>query len=654
MRFQVNQKYYFLVSLAVLCLFYFGLEFFLNSYNMLAIDEFWFAHLIYHYKDALPYRDFAPYKTVLGYYLLLLPMLTSQGILQTLFFTKHAITLLNTFLFFSASWWLTRYFTRASILISLTLLFTSDIVLSYSTNIRVDLLGYWFCFFAFLFLLEYRFFLAGFLLGLGFITTQKAVWYIVATNIAFMSYLFIFAYHQKKFTVPSEAARVCEIKSPTLPNKLLGLLYYNLTLVFVMAAYIAIWSYIADWHTVMTSIFHEASVLYQLDWYNGARKLFWSAILQYNPLLIALWPLTLISLVVTFDHDKSYPYRLMAVMAGLVILLCLIPYKMIFPYYMQVTIPILLIVYTAFFSWLLCLFNPHQIINLLIPKKILWLFLIFYVSVITYVIVEFELSQIYLLICLLPLLLGILITYRTTLSEIAQLFRQLFFIIIIFTGGIYPLAQIYLKINKFHSDYQTAQINVINALLQDGSDYVAGIELIYNKTQPIPGMRQLVGPAIDYLTSPSANAKLRPFMLASLYQDPNATSASVITALKNADVKFYVNTYRMAALPANIKHYLSSQYEHCWGSIYLYAPQVTKHTNQVTLKFSGRYLIESLPFTQILFGGKKYAPLTVIPLKKGTYTSQATGDYRLKLLPDDVKSLLNQKFQREQLMKIVW
>jgi len=629
---RINQQRYFIYSLVALCLLYLGTEVFLNRYNMLAIDEFWFAHLIYHYQDALPYRDFAPYKTVLGYYLLLLPMLTSKGILSTLFFTKQIITLINTFIFFGSSWWLTRYFSRTAIIASLVLLMTSDIVLSYSTNIRVDLLGYWFCFFALLFLLEQRFFLAGLLLGLGFITTQKAVWYIFAADIALAAHWLVF----------------------TRNKKMIGcIVYCNIAIAGVIACYIAFWSWIADWNTVITSIFHEASVLYHLNWYDSARKLFWANIILFNPLLMALWPLSLISLFVTFNDDESYSYRLFAVITGFIILLCLIPYKMIFPYYMQVTLPILLILYAAFFTWLFTLFQANKTIKILIPRTMLWLLLIFYIGIMIYVLVEFKLPDIYLLICLIPLLLGTFITYHIKLGPgMNVLFRNLIFITMLFTGVIYPLSQIYLKMIKFHGDYQQAHINVINTLLQDGSDYVAGIELIYNKTQPIAGMRQLVGPAIDYLSSSSA--ELRPFMLASLYQDPNATSASVIAELKNADIKFYVNTYRIAALPANIRNYLQSQYEHFWGSIYLYAPGIAMGTNKVTLKFSGRYMIESPAMTQVIFNGKSYATKTILYIKKGTYLSSANHDYRLKLMPEEIKPLLNQNFQHEQLTKIVW
>ncbi len=622
---------HFVLILFILCTLYCMFELFLNRYNMLAIDEFWFAHLIYHYKNALPYRDFAPYKTVLGYYLLLPPMLSAQGVLQTLIFTKQCITILNTFILFGSSLWLTRFFSCTGVITSLILVMSSEIVLSYSTNIRVDLLGYWFCFFGLLFLLEQRFFFAGLLLGIGFITTQKAIWYIFASDIALILLFTIFSRNRKMIW---------------------NMAIYNITIAITVAFYIAFWSRIADLHTVMNSIFHEASVLYQLDWYNNARKIFWTDILLGNPLVFALWPITLISILVTFDKDEWYQHRVFVVIVAAVILLCLIPYKMIFPYYMQVTIPILLMLYAAFFTWLYQLFNFQYSIQLIVPSYALWALCMLYLSLIIYIIVELALPTAYLFICIIPLLLFTTITNRNKLKQsLTMFFFNLIFITVIFTGGIYPLSLFYIKTVKFSGDYQQAHIHVINALLQDGSDYVAGIELIYNKTQRIAGLRQLVGPAIDYLANPSA--KLRPFMLASLYQDPHATSNSVIATLKNASVKFYVNTYRTAALPRNIKNYLHSHYAHLWGSIYLYAPVVLEGAKTVSLKFSGQYLLETSQSTPILLDGKSYPARSVLYLKKGEHLSSAHTAYRLKLVPESVL-FLNPLFQREQLRKIVW
>ncbi len=592
---QTHQTRSFIYCLAAICLSYLVFELFYNAYAMLAIDEFWFAHIIYHYKNALPYRDFSPYKTVLGYYLLLLPMLSSYGVMATMIFTKNVIAVLNAIILFAASWRLTRFFPRHAVLTSLCMLLLSDIMLSCSTNIRVDLLGYWFCLFSFLFLLENRCWLAGLLLGLGFITTQKAIWYVFASDCALM---------------------VCWLTTTRDWKSFTNIVKFNIAIAAVVSVYIAFWSWISDWHTVVNNVFYDATVLYQLDWYDSARKGFWQIMINYNPLLILLWPLTLMSLFITHQHDVHYQRRVFVTVWSLVILVCLVPYKMVFPYYLQVAMPAFLIGYAAFFAWLRDMFSPDCKVTNLAGKNSLWLFAALYTLGFAWVYVKFSLPNAYLLTCLVPLLLAFYITHNQRGDQQGrELIFQLIYVALFFVGGIYSMLLFTAKTIEFNGAYQKANIQVVNSLLQDGSDYVAGIELIYNKTQPIAGMRQLVGPAVDYLYNPTE--KLRRAMLASLYEDPTVTSASVVEAMKKSSVKFYVNNYRMMALPDNIKHYLASQYEHFWGSVYLYAPAVSAGRQALTIKFSGNYQIEAKPGSKISLHGKWYTANSTDNIRQG-------------------------------------
>lgn len=418
---RINQTFYFTLSLLGLCLFYLGFEIFFNAFTLITVDEFWFAHNIYHYKDGLPYRDFAPYKTVLGYYFLLLPMLSARGIIETLVFTKNFIAVLNAIMLCASSWWLSRFFSRAAILISLTILVFAEIVLSYSTNIRVDLLGYWLGFFALLFLLEKRFLLAGFFIGMGFITSQKAIWYLFASN--------------------SALAIVWLIRERTL-SSLWNIVRYNCMCVLVILCYLAFWALLSDWQTVLNNVFYEASALYHLDWYNNARKPFWAVITLYNPLLFSLWPLTIISLFVTFDDDTSYQRRLFIVAYACVILLCLISYKQVFPYYMQVTIPILLALYAAFFTWLFGIFQTTKPLKLLlIGRTGIWIFMFCYAVMSVFLQDIFQLPIAYFFICLLPFLLGLYLTQKHSISKRdTSVIIRLLSITLIFVGSFYPSA----------------------------------------------------------------------------------------------------------------------------------------------------------------------------------------------------------------------
>ncbi|MBX3709025.1 MAG: hypothetical protein KIT56_00070 [Gammaproteobacteria bacterium] len=631
------QQRYFVLTLAACCLFYFISEYFYHHYTMLAVDEFWFAHRIYQYKDSLPYRDFAPYKTVLGYYLLLIPMLFTHDIMQSLMVTKNFIALVNASLLFISSLWLSKFFSRAGILTSLFFLISSEILLSYASQIRVDLLGYWFCFFSLLLLLENRFLLAGMVIGLGFITTQKAIWHIFASNVALIIGL----------------VEVYWFRTERTFKPIKNIVLFNLTYMIIIISYLMFWSWVSDWHTVFNSVFNEASAMYHLDWYNAARLPFWKTITLYNPLLFLLWPTTLFSLFITYQNDQHYHSRAFIVIYVSLILFCLIPFKQVFPYYMQVTIPIFFALYATFFTWLFDIFSAKNNPKLITKEIYLWSMLVIYLCALLFLVIKLQLPKPYLLIGLIPC---IIITYITShypvQKKITSLSFQLILITATFIGVIYPCLLLPAKINYLHGAYQKANIQAINMLLNDGSDYVAGIELIYNKTQPIPGLRHLMGPAIDYLYAPTP--KLKSVMLASLYEDPNATVTSTITALKKSSVKFYVNNYRIMALPPQLKTFLHSQYAHWWGSIYLYSPKIAKEAQVITLKFSGRYRIESEPTSIVYLNGKRYANHYTIYLNKGNYQSKSTSDYRLQLMPDDESLKIDAQFKNDSWKKMIF
>lgn len=402
----------------------------------------------------------------------------------------------------------------------------------------------------------------------------------------------------------------------------------------------------------MHSVFYEASIMYKLDWYDGARKLFWSFITLYNPLLFLLSPLTFINVLVTYPKDKTYAARFLICVYALAILLCLIPYKQVFPYYMQVTIPVFLLLYTAFAEWLFAIFKSEQTIILLVKKPIILLFTLSYILFVMGMVIFFNLPEIYLLICMIPTLLAMYLMAKNKFLDYTNLFFNLIIISMLFVGGIYPLTLFAAKLININGNYQKANITTMNHLLADGSNYVAGIELIYDKTQPIAGMRHLMGPAIDYLDTPSQ--KLREVMLASLYEDPEASIQSVITAFKQSNVKFYVNNYRMAALPYAIKDYLASEYEHWWGSIYLYSPKISPHQTKITIRFDGHYLIESSDLTHLTINGKIHRANEIIYLSKGEMISHADKEYRLKLIPDKNDLSLNPNFAQDESDRILF
>jgi hypothetical protein len=270
-----------------------------------------------------------------------------------------------------------------------------------------------------------------------------------------------------------------------------------------------------------------------------------------------------------------------------------------------------------------------------------------YLSAVLFIVVFLDLPLPYLLVGFIPMALTIYLTQDRNQATKAILFK-LIMITGIFINLIYPYSLLPAKLTYLNGAYQKAHIQTIEKLLADQSDYVAGIELIYTKTQPIAGMRHLMGPAIDYLYKPTP--ELKSVMLASLYEDPNASIQSVISAFSHSSVKFYVNNYRIRALPPKIKNYLNSQYAHWWGSIYLYAPVIAKGKQIVAIKFPGKYRVESM--NPIIINEQVYYNHDVITLSKGLVSSTAQQDYRLKLIPGIETP--NPAFQQDDWDKIMF
>lgn len=617
---------FYTIGAILLCLSYVAFELFYNNYARHSVDDFWFAHAAFRFKNFLPYRDFPPYKTVLGYYFLALPLFFAQTQLQTLLVIKNLIALVNASVLLFAYYLLQRFFSRRSVLISLAMLIFSESVLSYSTNIRVDLFAYWFCLFSLLCILDKRYLLAGILIGLGFATSQKAIWYLVAGNCA----LFI------EFLLMTRT-----LKSLT------AFALFNAGAGGIICMYLIFWSCFVGPQQVYTSVFGEAAAMYHLDWYQSARLLFWSIIVQSNPLLFLLAPITLVSLFVTFSGDDSYRVRVLAITFASTILACLIPYRQVFPYYMQVTYPVFLILYGAFFDWLFSLLTLSKSPQFLwIGNRSLLVLLIAICFLILYLHLLLHLPSAYLLLTILPMLLAFY--FHKPSNE--WLYLRLVTIPVLFVGFIYPLVLFAVNLADINGDYQRKNIQLVSALTKDGSDYVAGVDLFFYRSQPIAGMKHLMGPAIDFLYQPTPI--LRRVMLASLDEDPHVSVETIIADLEKSNVKLYVNNYRMMGLPKRLREALAARYQHFWGSIYYYSPTIKSGTKTFTLSFSGYYRIESRD-DSICLNGKIYQANRIYFLSKGKMVSVAANDYRLSLLPAIYPLDLNHIHHEDQWQKMV-
>ncbi len=210
-------------------------------------------------------------------------------------------------------------------------------------------------------------------------------------------------------------------------------------------------------------------------------------------------------------------------------------------------------------------------------------------------------------------------------------------------GIVFPLAKMITALPAQSGYYQQSMLHLTNALLQEGGEFLAGIPLFYNRNQTIPGMIHLMGPAIDYLYKPTE--KLRPVMQMSALNLIPTTPDKIIQSLAKSKVKLYVNNYRMDGLPSKIKNYLASQYEHFWGSVYVYAPTFTASQKRIEIKFSGKYKLESK--AAVMIDNKKIAAGNLLQLTEGAHKVTTKTAYRLKWVPENVEFFLDPRCQAD-------
>src|SRR5579872_4217998 len=256
--------------IAALCLSYLIFELIYIPNPALSMDELWFAHHIYEYTHKLPYRDFLPYKTVLGYYILSIPMVISHSLLQPLYYIKDEIALINTFFLGLISFWLTRFFNPKMVFYSVLLILVNHLFLIYSVDLRTEMLTGWLALVSILLILSGRFALSGMVLAIAFMVSQKAIWFFIATNFAFACYELIIARDWQLIR---------------------QIIIFNLTLFFTLLVYIIFWSTQSSLNTVLHSVFYEGYTQSRITWFSSIYYPCWNVILRNGPLLVFLIPL---------------------------------------------------------------------------------------------------------------------------------------------------------------------------------------------------------------------------------------------------------------------------------------------------------------------------------------------------------------------------
>lgn len=546
-------------AIAILLLIYLISQWFYITYAQFSIDDFWLAYHAYQYKNGLPYRDFLPYKSVLGYYVFLIPLLLFHGVMSPLIYTKAWIVLINAFFLGAAAIWLKKFFSAQAVFCSLVLIIFSPTFMLYSSEIRVDLFAYWACLMSVLCLFDKKYALAGVCLGVGFLISQKASWYVVAMNGGLIGHYLV---NERSWKMLKKMARL------------------NAASFLTLLLYVVFWSSFSSYSIVLRSLFYEPYFINSIDFYVNYKQNFWFTIINSYMLLVFLCPLALIRLLCL-----SPKKRIFIVIYVSIIVLFIVACKQPFLYMPIAAVPALLVLFSAFFSTLHT-YRPSS----------------------TYTYVYSVSVPIFIVVCYCVLAAILHVNYL---------------------------------LPSFNGRYQKSILHLMAHLLHGEDSYVAGVPLLLNTEQKVPGLIHLVAPSIDYLRHPSE--KMHQIMtLSSLYFSP-ATVPDIINSIKTAPIKLYVDNNRFHFLPKELHRYLHSQFKHFWGSIYLYAPSVAAGQQRVNIKFPGNYKVNAT--TTITLDNQTLSPHEMIRLVRREYTSNARSSYRLELVPYNVKPYLEPQYK---------
>ena len=227
----------------------------------LVMDEFDGANEAYQLLDLTPYKDYRPYKTVLGYYLQLPPLLLTSDPWTGLMLSKFWLALINAAAIFASTLVLASIFSPPAALIGQLLLISVTTFLERSSEIRVDMLTAWFGLASFLLLLQRRWLVAGAVAGASFLVSQKGIYYIVAANAAGGIYWLFESRDRRTFR---------------------DLVVMNLAAVSVIAVYIAFWGMFSAPSSVFSAIFLSHGNIVFTQMYDLEQH--WVRTLARNPL----------------------------------------------------------------------------------------------------------------------------------------------------------------------------------------------------------------------------------------------------------------------------------------------------------------------------------------------------------------------------------
>lgn len=319
----------FWATVAVVCTVYLGLQVAYIVRLPLVMDEFQGAHAVFQLTRAVPYRDFSPYKTVLGYYIQLPALLVSDDPWAALLSVKLQAAILTAGTLGLGAWALQKHFRRMAVVLALLLLVCMTTFLERSAELRVDMLTSIAGFASLLLLLDRRAGWAGVACGLSLAISQKGAYYAVAAAAALgVRVLFV---DRSKAT-------------------LADLVRFVVATAAVVLAYVVFWAALSSPRSVLEATFIAPRTVAFQSIYE-MRLWGWQLTLKANPLYYALAFAALIGLAERWRALRA-PYRESVLLPyGVVLIALSVWHRQPWPYFFVLLIPTLFVLHTALIDW---------------------------------------------------------------------------------------------------------------------------------------------------------------------------------------------------------------------------------------------------------------------------------------------------------------
>jgi hypothetical protein len=341
---ELASREWLLLAVLAVCGTYFALQLVYIANLPLVMDEFQGAATVIDLLKRTPYRDYPPYKTVLGYYLQWPPILLGKLPWQALLLTRQEMAIINTIALAAAALYLRRLYHWGAVMCGLVLTVVMSDFLERSSEIRVDMLTAWAGLFSLLFLLDRRWAIAGALAGVSFLISQKGVYYCLAGG---------------------AAVGLVAVTSPR-GSRIGPLIRFGGGSALTISAYMLFWIAVSSWYDVIYAVFLRplrATGVVRGELYD-IRQMFWRQTIIRNPIFYLVGFLALIQLGLGPRKDVHQERDRPLLAYGTILMALALSNNQPWPYFFVLIIPTLFVLNVSFAEWLILRYPSHNKLTL--------------------------------------------------------------------------------------------------------------------------------------------------------------------------------------------------------------------------------------------------------------------------------------------------